>query len=142
MRIEKLNKDKIKVTLTTAELINLDIDVKRLSPDSKELHTFLFHIMETIREETGFNPYNGQVVVEATPSQDGISILVKRLNKGIKKITEEQFKKVVSKIRMLKHKNVLVFLGQTLLYFAIFMALIYLYNYLGQGQGNFIYNEF
>ncbi|MFQ7167747.1 MAG: teichoic acid D-Ala incorporation-associated protein DltX, partial [Streptococcus sp.] len=32
---------------------------------------------------------------------------------------------------MLKHKNVLVFLGQTLLYFAIFMALIYLYNYLG-----------
>lgn len=53
MRIEKLNKDKIKVTLTTAELINLDIDVKRLSPDSKELHTFLFHIMETIREETG-----------------------------------------------------------------------------------------
>ncbi|MGO3324624.1 MAG: teichoic acid D-Ala incorporation-associated protein DltX, partial [Streptococcus thermophilus] len=26
--------------------------------------------------------------------------------------------------------------------FAIFMALIYLYNYLGQGQGNFIYNEF
>ena len=96
MRIEKLNKDKIKVTLTTAELINLDIDVKRLSPDSKELQTFLFHIMETIREETGFNPYNGQVVVEATPSQDGISILVKRLNKGIKKITEEQFKKVVS----------------------------------------------
>ena len=50
--------------------------------------------------------------------------------------------KKVSKIRMLKHKNVLVFLGQTLLYFAIFMALIYLYNYLGQGQGNFIYNEF
>lgn len=51
MRIEKLNKDKIKVTLTTAELINLDIDVKRLSPDSKELHTFLFHIMETIRKK-------------------------------------------------------------------------------------------
>ena len=89
MRIEKLNKDKIKVTLTTAELINLDIDVKRLSPDSKELHTFLFHIMETIREETGFNPYNGQVVVEATPSQDGISILVKRLNKGIKELGTE-----------------------------------------------------
>jgi negative regulator of genetic competence, sporulation and motility len=58
VRIEKLNKDKIKVTLTTAELINLDIDVKRLSPDSKELHTFLFHIMETIREETGFNIYS------------------------------------------------------------------------------------
>ena len=43
---------------------------------------------------------------------------------------------------MLKIQKRPVFLGQTLLYFAIFMALIYLYNYLGQGQGNFIYNEF
>ena len=44
MRIGKANKDKIKVTLTTAELINLDIDVKGFLPDSKELHTFLFHL--------------------------------------------------------------------------------------------------
>lgn len=43
---------------------------------------------------------------------------------------------------MKKHRPVLYFIGQTLLYFAIFMALLYLYNYLGQGQGNFIYNEF
>ena len=51
MRIEKLNKDKIKVTLTTAELINLDIDVKSFRPIQKgELH-FLFHIMETIRKK-------------------------------------------------------------------------------------------
>ena len=50
--------------------------------------------------------------------------------------------KKVSKIRMLKHKNVLVFLGQTCFYFAIFMALIISHNYLRQGQGNFIYNEF
>lgn len=114
MRIEKLNKDKIKVTLTTAELINLDIDVKRLSPDSKELHTFLFHIMETIREETGFNPYNGQVVVEATPSRDGISIMIKRLNRDSKKITKEQFEKVTSvKIKKKKQSAELVFCFET-----------------------------
>lgn len=114
MRIEKLNKDKIKVTLTTAELINLDIDVKRLSPDSKELHTFLFHIMETIREETGFNPYNGQVVVEATPSRDGISIMIKRLNRDSKKITKEQFEKVTSvKIKKKKQSTELVFYFET-----------------------------
>ncbi|MCD8180395.1 MAG: adaptor protein MecA [Firmicutes bacterium] len=79
MRIEKLNSDKIKVTLTSADLINLNIDVEQLAPDSKELHTFLFHIMETIREETGFNPYSGQIVVEAMPSRDGIIIIVSRL---------------------------------------------------------------
>lgn len=96
MRIEKLNNDKIKVTLTTSDLINLDIDVKQLAPDSKELHTFLFHIMETIREETGFNPYNGQVVVEATPSRDGISILVSRLNANSRRITRQQFENASS----------------------------------------------
>ncbi len=91
MRIEKLNNDKIKVTLTTADLMRLDIDVNQLAPDSKELHTFLFHIMETIREETGFNPYSGQVVVEATPSRDGISIMVSRLAVGDRKISRAEF---------------------------------------------------
>ena len=86
MRIEKLNNDKVVVTLTTADLTTLDIDIKQLSPNSKELHTFLFHIMETIHKETGFNPYSGQVVVEATPSSEGITILVSRLNTAAKKV--------------------------------------------------------
>ena len=60
MRIEKLAENKIKVTLTAADLSRLNIDIKQLTPASRELHTFLFHIMETVREETGFNPYNGQ----------------------------------------------------------------------------------
>ncbi len=104
MRIEKLNKDKIKVTLTSADLTNLDIDLEKLSPDSSELHTFLFHIMETIQEETGFNPYSGQVVVEATPSRDGISILVSKLRTGSRRITREQFAKV-SSVRVRERKS-------------------------------------
>lgn len=79
MRIEKLTDNRIKVTLTSADLMSLNINIKQLTPDSKELHTFLFHIMETIHEETDFNPYSGQVVVEATPAQDGISIIVSKL---------------------------------------------------------------
>ena len=110
MRIEKLNDDKIKVTLTTSDLINLDIDVKQLAPNSKELHTFLFHIMETIREETGFNPYSGQVVVEATPSSDGISIMVSRLNANSKRITRTQFKNASSvKTKLKKSVNNKIF---------------------------------
>ncbi len=93
MRIEKLNSNKIKVTLTTMDLVNLNIDVEQLAPDSKELHSFLFHIMETIKEETGFNPYNGQVIVEATPSREGISILVSKIACESKKISKEKFNK-------------------------------------------------
>ena len=89
MRIEKLSGDRIKVTLSSSELINFDIDVSTLTPDSKELHSFLFHVMEAVREETGFNPYNGQVVVEATPSRDGISIIVSKMRPSSRKIKED-----------------------------------------------------
>lgn len=110
MRIEKLTKDKIKVTLTTSELSNLDIDVEQLGPDSKELHTFLFHIMETIREKTGFNPYSGQVVVEATPSHEGISIMVKRLKSETSKITKNQFARATSvKAKSKKESSIDIF---------------------------------
>ncbi|MDO4635253.1 MAG: teichoic acid D-Ala incorporation-associated protein DltX [Streptococcus sp.] len=43
---------------------------------------------------------------------------------------------------MSQHKTVYLFLARTLLYFVIFIALLYFFSYLGQGQGGFIYNEF
>lgn len=79
MRIEKLTGNRIRVTLTTADLTDMDINIRQLTPDSAELHSFLFYIMEAVREETDFNPYNGQVVVEATPSKDGISLIISKL---------------------------------------------------------------
>lgn len=99
MRIEKLTDNRIKVTLTSADLMKLDINIKQLTPDSKELHTFLFHIMETIREETDFNPYSGQVVVEATPMSDGISIIVSKL------CAEREIRKQPRKITSVRPKQ-------------------------------------
>ena len=43
---------------------------------------------------------------------------------------------------MKKHQTIYTFLWRTLLYFVIFLALLYFFSYLGQGQGGFIYNEF
>lgn len=106
MRIERLTDNRIKVTLTAADLTNLDISINQLTPNSKELHTFLFHIMETVREETGFNPYSGQVVVEATPSGGGISILISKLNCEKERITREQFRKISSIKPKIKNKAI------------------------------------
>lgn len=79
MRIEKIDGNKIKVTVTSADLMCLDISMEHLTPDSPKLHNFLFHVMENIKEETGFNPYNGQVVVEAMPASDGIILMVSKI---------------------------------------------------------------
>ena len=43
---------------------------------------------------------------------------------------------------MTKYKTIYKFVGQTLLYFVVFVALLYFFSYLGQGQGGVIYNEF
>lgn len=111
MKIEKLNNDKIKVTLSPSDLFELNIDVKQLTPDSKELHAFLFQIMETIREETDFNPYSGQVVVEATPSLDGMSITVSRISLNKHKITKQEFKKVTAvRAKTKKYAETAIFL--------------------------------
>lgn len=108
MRIEKLADNKIKVTLTSADLTHMDIKIEQLTPNSKELHTFLFNVMETIREETGFNPYNGQVVVEATPIKDGLSIMVSKIAEAKQPITREQFKRIKS-IKPKKKQNTVKF---------------------------------
>ncbi len=93
MQIEKLEENKIQVTLTTADLSNMNIDINSLSSESVELNAFLFHIMERVKEETGFNPYGGQVLMEAMPlGDDGISILVSKIHTG--RITRTQYKRL------------------------------------------------
>lgn len=81
MKIEKLDTNNIKVTLTEADLEKMELDAEKLKPDSPQLHLFLFRVMENIQKETGFNPYNGRVVVEALPndSGDGLTLLVKKV---------------------------------------------------------------
>ena len=79
MKIEKIEANKIKVSLSALDLIDMNINVKSLTPDSPRLHNFLYEIMEKVKAETGFNPYSGQVVVEATPHDDGITLTVTKL---------------------------------------------------------------
>lgn len=44
MRIERLAENKVKVTLTGDDLSGFDINVKKLSKNSTELHSFLFKV--------------------------------------------------------------------------------------------------
>lgn len=88
MRIEKLNSNKVRVTLTGDDLVGFDINAERLSKNSAELHNFLFKIMDTVHKETGFNPHNGQVVVEAQSAGDGMTIVISKINSCGRGVTE------------------------------------------------------
>ncbi len=105
MKIEKVENDKIKVTLTLEDLILYDICGENITPDSPKLHRFLFDIMESVREKTGFNPDSGQVVVEAIKDQNGITLFISKLKTftGIEKASPKKIKSV--KINKNIHKN-------------------------------------
>lgn len=78
MKIIRLEQDRIKVILSENDLIDMDIDIENLVPNSPELSGFLRTVMETVRRETGFSIDGGQVMVEATTYCGGIVLMLSR----------------------------------------------------------------
>ena len=100
MRIQKISTDKVVVQLTDADLEHFDLDFEKRAPQAADLHKLLFRVMDIVKDETGFDAYRGgQVVVEATPLENGISLIITKIR------TE---KEPVSKIDASKVKGVRV----------------------------------
>ena len=99
MKIEVVE-NKIKVSLSLNDLLYYNIKPESFLPNSPELHKFLFHIMENVKEETGFNPYTGQVIVEAVQADSGITLYISRIKKERKTDTGKKIN-----IRAVKSKK-------------------------------------
>ena len=78
MKIVRLEQDRIKVILSESDLIDMNIDIESLAPNSPELSGFLRTVMEEVRRETGFSLENGQVTVEATTYCGGIVLMLSK----------------------------------------------------------------
>ncbi len=87
------------VYLTKQDLEFFDVEFDEASPipQSGDLHRFLFELMEIVQTETGFDPYkNGQVVVEAVQSNEGMQLNISKIGMSKKrKMTRSEFKKGV-----------------------------------------------
>lgn len=102
MRIKKISSDKIVVQLTDTDLEYFDLDITENAPQAADLHKFLFEVMELVQTETGFDPYHGgQVVVEATTSPSGMSLIISKIHSDKKRVSRDEF----SKVKNIKVKN-------------------------------------
>ena len=72
MKIVRLEPDRVRVFLSEGDLSDLKIDVDAITPDSPKLGMFLYHVLEVVKEETGFSEEDGQIIAEATPDSGGI----------------------------------------------------------------------
>lgn len=109
MRIERLACNRVKVIITVAELSKMNVDPKKLRPDSRELHAFMFYIMQTIHRETDFNPFSGQITMEAVPYDDGMCIIISKIEIGKKRYTKEELRRVKNVTPKIKRKRTEIF---------------------------------
>lgn len=80
MRIEQIEINKIRVTLSCSELDEMNISLCTLNPDSPQLKCLIFKIMERVRHETKFNPYSGQIMIEALKTNNiGVTFFLTKL---------------------------------------------------------------
>lgn len=105
MKIKKMSDNAVNVYLTNSELAIYDINPEEAASSSADLHRFLYDVMEEVRNETDFDPYNGgQVVVEASRFEFGMVLEISKIipkTKERTKLTREQFKKV-KRVRVAK----------------------------------------
>lgn len=75
MKIEKLNEDKIKITLSTDDLAERNIDVQSFIYNSPESQDLFWDMMQEAEQKYGFNVDESMIYVEASASGAGIFTL-------------------------------------------------------------------
>lgn len=88
MKIEKLNEDKIRITLNMEDLKENDIDLHSFMSNSIESQDLFTNVLEKAEKELGFVTEDYRVMIEALATSNGNFILtVTRLNKEKTKTT-------------------------------------------------------
>lgn len=71
MKFEKLNENKIRITLTAGDLKEKDIDFHDFMSNPLETQNLFLEILEEAKEKVGFNTANYKVKIEALAMVDG-----------------------------------------------------------------------
>lgn len=81
MKIEKINENKIKVTISLNDLEERNIDLNSLNYNSPATQELFWDMMEQAEVQYGFNASDSQICVEAIPdSEDGFIITITKMD--------------------------------------------------------------
>lgn len=80
MKIEKINENKIKITISNNDLQDRNIDLASLNYNSPAAQELFWDMMEQAESKFGFNASESQLCVEASPDiEEGFVITITRL---------------------------------------------------------------
>ena len=100
MKFEKLNENKIRITLTIQDLAEKEIDFHVFMSNSAEAQDVLLDMLEQAKKETGFDPDDYNLKVEALVMADTNFIFT------ITKLPPEEKSKISKRKFTVKRKNI------------------------------------
>lgn len=105
MKIEKINENIIKVTISLSDLEERNIDFSALNYNSPAAQELFWDMMEQAEEQYGFNVADSQLIIEPSPdTEDGVIITISRIDDGgdfesIQKYIKSKLKKSDLKVK-------------------------------------------
>ncbi|NTV88792.1 MAG: adaptor protein MecA [Clostridiales bacterium] len=110
MKIEKINENMIKVTVSLNDLEERNIDLNALNYNSPAAQELFWDMMEQAEEQYGFNMSDSQLVIEPIPdSTDGFIITITKMDEdgdfeSIQKYIKSKLKKSDLKVKRRSRK--------------------------------------
>ncbi len=81
MKIEKINENKIKVTISLSDLEERNIDIGTLNYNSPATQELFWEMMEQAESELGFSTSDSQLCIEAfSDSEEGFTVTITKLD--------------------------------------------------------------
>lgn len=110
MKIEKINENKIKVTISLNDLEERNLDFNSLNYNSPAAQELFWDMMEQAEVLFGFNASDSQLVIEASPDTDyGFVVTITKLDEdgdfeSIQKYIKNKFRKTDLKVKKKNRK--------------------------------------
>ncbi|TYQ16097.1 UNVERIFIED_CONTAM: adapter protein MecA 1/2 [Acetivibrio alkalicellulosi] len=111
MRIEKINDNKIKVTISLNDLEERNIDLNSLNYNSPAAQELFWDMMEQAEMQFGFSASDAQLCIETVPDSDeGFVVIISRIDEdgefeSIQKYIKNKFRKTDLRVKK-KNKKV------------------------------------
>jgi adapter protein MecA 1/2 len=110
MKIEKINENEIKVTISLIDLEERNIDLGALNYNTPAAQELFWDMMEQAEVECGFNSSDAQLCIEAIPdSQEGFVVTISKIDEegdfeSIQKYIKSRFKKADLRVKKKNRK--------------------------------------
>ena len=105
MKIERINSDRLQITLTYADMSEHDIDFEKLCANRDELNRFISFLLVRAKLDTGFDLYSGQFLIRAVQSEKDLVFTIIRITEEAKNAVKKAAVKNGARFRLVAAKE-------------------------------------